>query len=328
MPTQVTDSISNIHIALPGSPLKWLTCYVIKGGEGARNLVLDTGFNRPECTEALMKGLDTLDIRPEDTDVFLTHMHSDHVGNAGTLYKMGFHMYMSKTDYDRTCVAGDKLAGTFDFVIEQGMPEDEYREVSKYNPAVLFKSEYFDYTPVSDGDVLVYGDHELECVYTPGHTPGHMCLYERKRKIMFLGDHVLFDITPNICAWPGEADSLGTYLDNLRRIAAYDVELALPAHRTDRGMTMYERIDQLIRHHEFRLGEARKVVEENGEVTPYDAAARMTWRIKAKNWDDFPLSQKIFALGESQAHLDYLSARGEIIQGTYPNGVIYYKSNG
>jgi len=327
MYTQVKDNIYNIYVELPGSPLKCLNCYVIKAENGGRHLLLDTGFNRPECTESLLEGLGELGIKPEDTDVFLTHMHSDHVGNAGTLYKMGCRMLMGTDDYNRTYVTSDKLGSSFDYVLEQGMPKDVYEVVAKHNPAVLFRSEFFDYTPINDGDILNYGGHELEVVYTPGHTPGHMSLYDRENKIMFLGDHVLFDITPNICSWPGVDDALGQYIDSLKKMATYDVEIALPAHRNTGDITMYERIDQLIAHHEFRLNEALKVVQECGTVTAYEAAAQMTWKIKARNWDDFPLSQKIFALGESAAHLDYLSARGMITQSVRDDGVIIFTAN-
>ena len=54
------------------------------------------------------------------------------------------------------------------------------------------------FTCLENGDTLSYGGYTLECILTPGHSPGHMCLYIRELKQMFLGDHVLFDITPNI----------------------------------------------------------------------------------------------------------------------------------
>lgn len=48
---------------------------------------------------------------------------------------------------------------------------------------------------------------------------------------MLLGDHVLFDITPNITDWWDVPDSLGDYLRSLDKIAAYPVTLPLPGHR-------------------------------------------------------------------------------------------------
>jgi len=43
---------------------------------------------------------------------------------------------------------------------------------------------------VKDGDIISLGGVDLEVVHTPGHNPGHMCLYIRKSRILFSGDHV------------------------------------------------------------------------------------------------------------------------------------------
>ena len=39
----------------------------------------------------------------------------------------------------------------------------------------------------------------------------------------------------------------------------------------------------------------------------------MRWKIRSRSWEDFPLGQKFFAVGEALAHLDYLAARGRIL---------------
>ena len=38
----------------------------------------------------------------------------------------------------------------------------------------------------------------------------------------------------------------------------------------------------------------------------------MRWRIRSRSWEDFPLTQKFFAVGEALAHLDYLAVRGRV----------------
>lgn len=52
---------------------------------------------------------------------------------------------------------------------------------------------------------------------------------------MLLGDHVLFDITPNITDWWDVPDSLGNYLRSLDKLEAYPVTLPLPGHRQAGG---------------------------------------------------------------------------------------------
>jgi len=44
---------------------------------------------------------------------------------------------------------------------------------------------------LAEGDVIKFGNHALEVLFTPGHTPGHISFYERAEGIIFDGD-VLF----------------------------------------------------------------------------------------------------------------------------------------
>ena len=44
---EVYKNIFRIEVPLPGTPLKSLNAYCIVGGE--RALLIDTGFNLPEC---------------------------------------------------------------------------------------------------------------------------------------------------------------------------------------------------------------------------------------------------------------------------------------
>jgi glyoxylase-like metal-dependent hydrolase (beta-lactamase superfamily II) len=129
---------------------------------------------------------------------------------------------------------------------------------------------------------------------------------------MFTGDHVLFDITPNITSWPMIEDSLGDYLDSLRKIHGYPVKITFPGHR--KTGNFHARIDELIKHHNARLVEVKNIVRSNPGFSAYEIAGKMRWKIRAANWDSFPVSQKIFAVGECLSHLDFLRVRGELIR--------------
>ena len=65
---KVADNIYTFPIVLPNNPLKWLNCYVVRSD--GRNLLIDTGFNRPECREALLDG--TSSASPRTTPTFLS----------------------------------------------------------------------------------------------------------------------------------------------------------------------------------------------------------------------------------------------------------------
>ncbi|MFP4038025.1 MAG: MBL fold metallo-hydrolase, partial [Desulfobacteraceae bacterium] len=165
------------------------------------------------------------------------------------------------------------------------------------------------------------GDYSLKCIETPGHTRGHICLYEPDRKILIAGDHVLVDITPNITSWSDEGNPLKQYMSSLDKVYELDVDLVLPGHRRV-FRNHRERIEQLKHHHQERLDEVVSILE-NGQRTAYQVASQMSWDMTYDSWDVFPLPQKWFALGEALSHLRYLEEEGQV-QNQARDGVVVY----
>jgi len=303
--------IYNIHVPLPNNPLKNLNCYVIKALE--KNLIIDTGFNMPECYKALKVGLEQLEIDINKTDMFITHMHSDHSGLVGEIMNENSTIYMSEIDNkyitemaDTYWVESDKT-----YLIE-GFPKEDLVALSKLNPAKIYAPNIpFNVTTFRDNFKFKINKYEFTCIMTEGHTPGHACLYMENEKIMFLGDHVLFDITPNITNWWGIKDSLLDYLKSLKKIRNYDIKVALPSHRKN-DMDVYIRIDELINHHDIRLKNTINIIELEEGLTANEIASKMKWSMHGKDWSEFPIQQKWFAVGETLAHLDYLIESNKI----------------
>ena len=313
---QAAPGIYSILIPLPGNPLKSLNAYLIrKAGSGGRNLLIDTGFRMDACRQAMDEALTALDISMDETDIFLTHVHSDHTGLAPELAGPDTKIFLS--GYDRTRLPGKLCELDWNesdaFFLSHGFPEAELREVETKNPArAWMPPPYDDYIKICEGDVYHYGGYELEAIATPGHTPGHMCLFDRESGIMFTGDHVLFDITPNITSWLNFPNSLGAYLDSLKKVAAYPVRIPLPGHRAVH-CSFQERIEQLQAHHSRRCGEVLQILQNTSEAVPaYVITSHMTWRIRCNGWEDFPAAQKWFAVGEAIAHLEYLESLGQV----------------
>jgi len=101
---------------------------------------------------------------------------------------------------------------------------------------------------VVDKDVISLKGIDLEVVHTPGHNPGHICLYIRKDKILFSGDHVLGLGTTAI--HPPKGD-MAQYIDSLRKLLDYDIDLICPGH----GPLIREpqrKLDELIEHRKER----------------------------------------------------------------------------
>ena len=144
--------------------------------------------------------------------------------------------------------------------------------------------------------------------------------------MLFSGDHVLFHISPNICRWEGVPDALGDYLESLDRVKELPVKHLLPAHRAETG-ELRVRAEELKAHHAKRLDDARKIVAESPGLTAYEITGRMQWSIHARNWAEFPLTQKFFAVGEALAHLDWLEARGGVTRRLENGKERYYPIN-
>lgn len=322
---EVCKNIYRIPVRLTGNPLKELNSYLIK--DPGRSLLIDTGFRREECREDLLAGLEELGVYLEDIDIFLTHLHSDHSGLAAELIAPGGKVYIGKIDYewlDNTEFIEAKRNHYLRSYRQGGTPAKTIDKMLVHNPAVTEAAVpgCENYVPMHSGEKLKVGGYELECIWTPGHTPGHMCLWNEENGIMFTGDHILFDITPNITQWPGVEDSLGDYLDSLEMMKWYPVRLALPGHRKTGDYS--RRISQLQEHHQRRLDEALRVIKETPGMSTYEITGHLTWRIRARNWEEFPDTQKFFAVGECMAHLDYLQKRGQISSGMDKEGILRY----
>lgn len=324
----VLPNIYKIEIPLPNNPLKAINCFVVKGEK--RNLVIDTGMNRTECYEAIMAGFEQIDVNLAETDFFVTHYHIDHCGLVSSLLKPECKVYTSKSDgeiINRTSGPAheETLILLQNYAAAHGFPPLLLNEAIYNHPGHLYKPEHqIEITPVKEGDIIKAGGYNFQCLFTPGHTNGHVCLYEKERKILFSGDHVLGHITPNVSQFSDDDNVLTKYLSSLDKVAGLEVDIVLPAHHG--GFTnCQERIRQLKEHHFVRIEEVFNIVRGNTLINAYEAAARMTWEMKGK-WVDFKVQQKWFACGEAIAHLEYLHGQGRLTRLLDHNGRIIWRT--
>lgn len=323
MPELLLDNIYRIKIPLPRSPLKALNSYFIKNPNG-RSLLIDTGFNRKECKEATFNALEKLQVNMDETDLFITHLHSDHCGLASVLPTPNTKIYSSKIDGDiiNANTTDEYWEQADENFIDYGFPRAAFGRNTDIHPGRKYSNEHpVDFTFVNDGDIIEVGKYNLKCIMTPGHTQGHMCLYDENEKILFSGDHILGDITPNICFGLDMEDPLGSYFNSLKMIRSLDIKHIFTAHR-EMVKDPYQRIDELLSHHEIRLAEVMRIIEGK-TMNAYQVAEYMTWDIKCDTWDDFPAQQKWFAVGEAISHLQYLVGIGKLKKEQI-NGIYHY----
>jgi glyoxylase-like metal-dependent hydrolase (beta-lactamase superfamily II) len=300
----VREILPNVYlnkVPLPKNPLKVLNSYIICAGEDA--LVIDTGFNLPECREAFRSGLKELNVDPAKTRLVLTHMHADHAGLADELIDAGATAHMGKRDLEH-------------FTGLAAQPGEMFRQLKKHMDLRIGLTSMGytgfgqrEYQPLAEGDVFEIGPYRLQVIDIPGHTPGQIGLFERDLGLFFCGDHILDEITPNIISWGLGNDYLGMYLNSLQKIYHWDINLLLTGHRK-LVSNHCRRIDELTAHHHVRLDEVREILR-SGEHTASGSAAKMRWDLTIVDWEKFPDRQKWFASGEAMAHLEHLVYLGE-----------------
>jgi len=294
--------------------LKYINAYLIEGDDGYT--LVDCGWGLPEVLHTLESALDDLGKHVDQIAwIVATHFHTDHYGMAGTIAELsGAKVMMHPADWaildtrfrhiEAELHRRDGWLASNGFSLEGYATEDRGR---------LFARRFTLKPPdrnLADGDELSIGNHRFRVVWTPGHTPGHICLYDDERKLLLSGDHVLPRITPHIGYWSAiDGDPLGTFLESLRKVAALGAKSALPAHREPID-DLPGRIEELLAHHAERETQILNVL--TGRVTGTEVASQLTWRRNLSRFDDLPASERSFALVETLAHLEHLRAAGTV----------------
>jgi len=325
-PVERLDSgLWSVPVPIPNSPLRYTLCYLLPGDDGL--VVVDPGWDTDEAWTALVDGLAAAGATPADvTGIVATHVHPDHHGLTTRLRDasgawVAMHPAERDTLPQRTAPArtGDHLSAATGWLRRSGAPEEAIAEIiggfaggearPMAEPDVL----------LDDGDLVPLAGRTVRAVWTPGHTPGHICLHLPDAQLMLTGDHVLPRITPNIGLQPVESDPpLAGFLASLGRIGRFDgADVGgqldvLPAHEYRfRGLALRTR--QLREHHERRCRELLDVVAGLHESTPDDptlwqVTGQLTW---SRPWAEVG-PMRIGALAETGAHVQYLTDRGDL----------------
>lgn len=320
---EIFKNIYTFEVTLPNSPLKFINSYIIKGKD--KTLLIDTGYNRTETKSDLLAGLRELNVELKDISLIITHLHADHTGLVNLFSDAGCKVYVSKTDgeFINSMVSDDYWNMMNGFKQLYGVDEDEMTIAD--NPGYNFKLEHtVEFDELKIGEIIEIANFKFEVIDLKGHTPGHIGLYDKEHKILFGADTVLDPITPNITFWGFKyPDILGTYVNTLLKLKTLNLDYIFSSHRKIIDNPT-ERIEQLLEHHKNRLQEILTVMDRNREYTVKEISSKITWRIRANNWDEFPKPQKWFATGETMSHMEHMVYTGHLTM-VNKNGVLYFK---
>lgn len=310
---QVRPGLWSIPIPLPIPAPRYVLVYALELPDGLA--IVDAGWDTPEAWDALVAGLAGAGATPADVRAILvTHIHPDHYGLAGRVRAasgawIGMHRGEAQTlpaaQYGHVDAF---IEVSYRWLLGCGAPEEQARTLAgtadEWLPFVDMAEpdRLFD-----DGASVGLPGWDLRAVWTPGHTPGHLCFFDQQRHLLFSGDHVLPRISPNISVHPQQpANPLGDFLDSFAALATLDADEVLPAHEY-RFAGLVERLADVRAHHEARLVELRDLIEAGPGATTWELAQRLTW---SRPWERIVGLQRRGAIGETLAHLNLLRERG------------------
>jgi glyoxylase-like metal-dependent hydrolase (beta-lactamase superfamily II) len=326
MPIEVLPGLYQLKVPIPNNPLGWVLPYLIPGDDGYT--LVDSGWNTPEAFDALESQLHELNLTFDNIkQLLVTHVHPDHYGLAGRIKEVcGARVIVHQRERDfirsRYREPEQLLERMRQWLNEHGVPKAEIEELGSAAMAVRgFVVPVEPDEVLWGGETIDFGFYRFEVVWTPGHSPGHICFYERTQRVILTGDHVLPSITPNVSLHPQQmGNPLGDYLASLQRLEPFEVDDVLPAHEHSfKGLA--ERVRGIIEHHHERLDEMLTVIGDK-RVTGYEVADGVVWTIG--RLQDFQPWMRRAALGETLAHLEYMVQEGRLRQ-VREDGVIKYE---
>ena len=308
----------SVPVPIPQNSLRYVLVYLLEVPDGVA--MIDAGWDTEDAWAALGAGLGKAGYEMSDVrSVLVTHIHPDHYGLAGRVREasgawIALHPADAEILPQRYMQMDGLMTRMRGHLLESGVPPEELDDVRGASmPVRGFVNAVIPDVLLEDGDRPDVPGWDLRAIWTPGHSPGHLCFYDTERRILMSGDHVLPRITPNISFHPQQtANPLADFLDALDKVAALEVDEVLPAHEY-RFRGLAERVVQLRAHHEHRLGEIRAVLADHPGSTAWEIAVELTW---SRLWSEIAFWMQRAALGETLAHLIVLESRGAVRRST------------
>lgn len=319
----VAEGVLWARMPLPMS-LDHINVYLLESDEGW--WIVDTGMKAPGAAERWEDIFDHALAGKPVVGVICTHMHPDHLGMAGWLCdRWRAPLYMSYSEFFHAQTFSrlneeDQSWQGRDFYQRHGMDDDwiDQQLAGKLGFGGAVSPIPMSFRRMQEGDTLYVGDRAWQIMVGRGHSPEHVCLYSASDKLLISGDQILPRISSNVSVHntEPEANPLAQWLKSLRRFSGLPAgTLVLPSH----GKVFYglkERLYALLSGHEEDLA----MLEET--CCNESLSSKELMHIL------FPRQLRGYhvglALGETIAHLNYLTHAGKLVR-ELVDGVYRYR---
>ena len=308
--------------------------FLIRDADGY--VLFDCGAEVAECIEALTGQLGGLGVPFEAIHtLILSHGHGDHAGLARHVGGLsGARIVLHRRETAFVGYPNGSEAERRQFVAwlhRHGYPESEIAALLE-TAAVGERGNRRDETIEPDreltgGEVLGIGRYCFEVLWTPGHTPGHICLYDRERRILLCGDHILEIVTPNVGLHPLlDGNPMAGYLGSLRAFVRQDVNLVLPGHGGPIA-DLEARTAEIAARHQDRREQVLSLLTRSPQ-SAYALATQVWAKPGRRNWDGLHPHLRRNAVGMIAAHLEILADGSDGVACHEEDGTLRYSREG
>jgi glyoxylase-like metal-dependent hydrolase (beta-lactamase superfamily II) len=314
--SEIAPGFWRLPMPIPGHSLAGVCAYLVRDHDGY--VLIDAGMDVPACTEAFDTHLATLGVSASAIHtIVLTHCHADHGGQAHRLRdRSGAQIWLHAHDAPlvrRHNPIGDgDLDGLVGWLTRYGFPPEEAEDARRSVDHGLGETFAIEADRLLEGnETFAVGPYRFEVVWTPGHTPGHVCVYEATQRIVLTGDHLFGQANPNVRLMAySPLDTMRRYLDSLERVGGLQARRAMPAHG-DPFEQVAERTKQVIGHQLRRRDQLLSLMTPSPQ-TPYKLA-QIVWGSGTRtSWESFHGRLRRNAALTLAAHLEQLALDGAV----------------
>ena len=331
-PTEaVRPGLWSIGVPFPDNPLGYTLVYLIESDRGP--VLVDAGWDDDESWDALVEGFRTAGTDVSECyGVLVTHVHPDHHGLSGRVREASDAWVAM---HERDAVTVERLSSAMehddrhrepaqtlpDFtdelmavLLDAGASEDELAAAPV--PTVRRRARRFrplaapDRT-VDDGARVDVPGWDIAAVWTPGHTPGHLCFHVPEHRCCSRAT-TCCRRSPRTSRSPGAtapATRSVTSSTRCRRWLASTPTRSCP--RTATGSATSRSASRRSPATITITSRTSSRSSPTARQSLWQIAARLTWN---RPWDQFPLGLRRSAVNETAAHLRYLTRRHRAVR--------------
>jgi glyoxylase-like metal-dependent hydrolase (beta-lactamase superfamily II) len=312
----------------PGS----VNLYLIKTSGGLT--AVDTGWDLPEALHSLKAQLSEIGAQINDIkEVILTHFHIDHMGLVPRLKQnQNVKVYLHQKELElmkiRYTGRDNFLPLTDAFLQTHGFPAAELTPPEFQLPMPDHMDSIVPNVLLQGGEEISVGDYLFKIINTPGHTPGHIALFEARNKFLISGDMLLPSIATNAAFHVQHIDyPLQKYLESLKNLRMLDFDTVLPGHEHV-FHNPRQRIDELIENQAKKSGQILRAFNDQQPRTAFQISQSLAQSRHSgiSKWPEMTGWEKRFAVLQTIAHLESLEFNHKLLA-LQIGDIHYFKTN-